>query len=164
MDWTPERISEACAMVDQGISYSTIGRHFGCSKGAVIGKVRREQIRLGLRQTVKQSDTVAKQTKTRREAIPTMAKVGTILPALPTPVKAVARLGKPCGILDVTGCKWPLEDDDRIIGGKAFCNSPKDEGCPYCAEHKAMSVADYSRELIRSTVRSALHLHKKAAA
>lgn len=69
-----------------------------------------------------------------------------------------------CGILDVTGCKWPLEFDPTIVGGHAFCNAETRDGAPYCATHTRESVASYSQKLIKSTIRDAVHVYTRKVA
>ena len=64
-----------------------------------------------------------------------------------------------CGILDVTGCRWPIATDHDIIGGHAFCNHSTGAGKPYCEFHTRESVASYSQKLIRKTIGAALHAY-----
>jgi hypothetical protein len=79
------------------------------------------------------------------------SRVGFILPALPVPVPLS---GPAVGLLDVTGCKWPIHEDASLIGGYAFCNHSKGDGSSYCEYHAREAVADYSRALIRKTIKS----------
>ncbi len=78
------------------------------------------------------------------------------------PERRPRRVSGPCGILDVTGCKWAIGFDQNVIGRQVFCNSPKQDE-RYCELHVKLSAASYSDELISKTVQSALKAHKAAA-
>jgi GcrA cell cycle regulator len=41
MKWTPDRIEELCRLRREGVSVAEIGRRFGISKNAVVGKLDR---------------------------------------------------------------------------------------------------------------------------
>lgn len=180
MDWTPEKIEKMCEWMGAGKTAAYVAREFGCTRNAVIGKYQRERVKRGIippfacesrprpHRTRPILEDVAsgprinaqllRNTTPKRECeptrhIPEVAKVslGFILPALP-----VASRGPAVGILDVTGCRWPVADDPEVIGGKCFCNAEKRDGSAYCHAHARASVAPDSRELIRSTVRFTL--------
>lgn len=66
------------------------------------------------------------------------------------------------GILDVTGCRWPLaEESASVIASKTFCNAPQCNGSAYCETHRKASRAPWSRDLIRSTIRGTMFILKK---
>lgn len=68
-----------------------------------------------------------------------------------------------CGILDVSGCRWPLEvESPEVIGRKLFCNAVQCDGSPYCNEHLAQSVAPYSRDLVRRTIKDTVRTLARA--
>jgi hypothetical protein len=60
--------------------------------------------------------------------------VGFIMPPLP-PLEP--RQGPAVGIIEATGCKWPVAEDASLIGGHECCNGTRVTGSSYCAHHKA---------------------------
>ena len=48
------------------------------------------------------------------------------------------RRAGPCGILDVTGCKWPVRESNKVPT-HLFCNAPRAGQGPYCAAHAAQA-------------------------
>lgn len=128
--WTPERIEQMFDYVARGYSASQIASFFHTTRNAVIGKIQRERIKRGHvpapRGRAMPRVAVAKPAEPAKPA----DGIGFILPTLPA-----ARKGPAIGILDVTGCRWPLEDDPAVIGGRAFCNAPQKPGRSYCPQH-----------------------------
>ena len=49
------------------------------------------------------------------------------------------RSAVPCSILDVTGCKWPVRESNKVPGGHLFCNAVRAGHGPYCASHAAQA-------------------------
>lgn len=181
MKWTEEDIAQVFAMVGAGTSMAVIAKHFGCTRCAVIGLYRRERLKRGTlppvtpRKRVLKAlenaapvgilpeertppaphrDTVEKDGGGRCTPLPTLpaADVGMILPAIAVDVLK----GPAIGILDVTGCRWPVGADEAIIGRHTFCNADCQEGQSYCPEHRRENKAAYSRTLINETIRSAM--------
>ena len=72
------------------------------------------------------------------------------------------KLGRSCGIVDVTGCKWPVGFDAHVAGGHLFCNSELHDS-RYCEFHACESRASYSTELIVKTMKAALGANKRSA-
>ena len=132
--WTHEKIREAMRMHEDGMTFQQIGDHFGITRCAVVGKIHREQRRLGLRHPIKSSGTVEKRQHTKREAIPTLPTVGFILPAVSIRLSS----GHGVSIIEVTGCKWPVKETSDVIGGFAFCNAEKSDH-RYCTTHRAVA-------------------------
>lgn len=181
MKWTEEDIAQVFAMVGAGTSMAVIAKHFGCTRCAVIGLYRRERLKRGTlppvtpRKRVLKAlenaapvgilpeertppaphrDTVEKDGGGRCTPLPTLpaADVGMILPAIAVDVLK----GPAIGILDVTGCRWPVGADEAIIGRHTFCNADCQEGQSYCPEHRRENKAAYSRTFINKTTRSAI--------
>ena len=150
--WTAEKVAEARRMAAEGLSASAIGRALGCSKNAVIGKLHRVKVRAGVKPARKHPGSPyksgsPKRKYTRRPKVEIVA---------PVPAH------RPCGILDVIGCKWAIGFDQSVIGRHVFCNRPRHDD-RYCELHVEKSVASYSGELITKTVKRALEAHKAAA-
>lgn len=189
MQWTEEAIARVVDLAMAGTSMREIGLEFGVSKSAVTGIYYRERRKRGTlppvtprkrvlkalasvtpvcilpeerAHPVPYRDTVQKDGGGRQMPLPTLPTtgVGMILPAISVDVPK----GPGIGILDVTGCRWPTGEDDGVPGGHTFCNCARRDGSSYCAEHSKAHVAEGSRETIRQTIRSSLHLVRKARA
>lgn len=150
--WTEEEDQIITKMVYGGKSMAQIAAMLpGRSRNAVIGRYRRireargeptsSTPRRAILETVSDDadrispqllrNTTPKRVCEPRRAMPKVAKVGVgfLLPALP------ARSSSPAvGILDVTGCRWPVGEDVSVAGRHTFCNSETD-GSSYCAHH-----------------------------
>ena len=184
MDWTAEEIGQVFALAEAKNSMSAIAKQIGRSRSAVIGVYYRERQKRGTlppvtprkrilvpetrRDPNPYRDTVDKGGGGRVMPMPTLPEegLGFVLPPMdPAPEPAPAPVtGAPVGILDVTGCRWPVGEDAAVPGRHTFCNGPQRDGSSYCAEHSKARVAEGSRETIRQTVRSALYLTRKARA
>ena len=81
--------------------------------------------------------------------------------ASPAPKPVVGRgirrvaAGTPCGILQLSGCRFPVGESESVIGRHLFCNAPLEEGHSYCEHHAVVVVNPDSRALIRRTMRAA---------
>jgi len=178
MDWTAEEIGQVFALAEAKNSMSVIAKQLGRSRSAVIGVYYRERQKRGtlppvaprkrVLQALEGTTPVCILPEERahpvpyRMPLPTLPTtgVGMILPAISMDVPK----GPGIGILDVTGCRWPVGEDAAVPGRHTFCNGPQRDGSSYCAEHSKARVAEGSRETIRQTIRSSLHLVRKARA
>lgn len=154
--WTKEHDEIIVKMVIDGHTMAEIACKFpGRSRNAVIGRYRRireakgvstnstgaVRVRRSFLETVSNDadrispqllrNTTPKRACEPKRAMPKVAKVGVgfLLPSLPE----LSR-GPAVGILEVTGCKWPVGEDANVAGRHTFCNSETD-GSPYCAHH-----------------------------
>lgn len=151
--WTEEKIAEMHRLAKEGLPAPVIGRKLGCSKNAVIGKLHRVKIRIGLKPERKHPESPYKSGAPKRKYT-RRPKLEIVAPA--------ADAAGPCGILDVTGCKWAVGFDKSVPGGHLFCNSEKHDE-RYCEFHVKQSRASYSDELIKKTVKGALEANRVAA-
>jgi hypothetical protein len=148
--WTAEKTEQLFSLLEQGKSAREIGIIFGMGRMAILGKAHREKIKRGHipepRKRILEGlgserispelfrHTAPKRVYTfRSQPKPSTEGVGFILPAAPAPAP---QAGPAVGLLDVTGCKWPVAEDPSLIGGKAFCNHAKADGSSYCPHHK----------------------------
>jgi hypothetical protein len=152
--WTEEKTQQLASLLAQGRAYREIAEIFGTTRNAIIGKVQREKVKRG------HSPEPRKTVFSRPRPAPATARAGFIMPAIPAPEP---KRGPAVGLLDVTGCKWPVAKDASLIGGHAFCNHPKADGKPYCPYHVQESIAPYSAELKRRTFKSMQFILKRAA-
>jgi hypothetical protein len=51
-------------------------------------------------------------------------------------VRTSVAFGEPCGILEVTGCRWPV----TAVAPHLFCYARRVWGCSYCDTHEALST------------------------
>jgi hypothetical protein len=160
--WTAEKTEQLFSLLAQGKSAREIGAIFGMGRMAILGKAHREKIKRGyVPEPKKRVLNGEKRAYTFRAAPkPSTEGVGFIMPAIPAPAP---QRGPAVGLLDVTGCKWPVAEDASLIGGQAFCNYTKADGEPYCPYHVQASIAPYSAELKRRTVKSLHFVLKRAA-
>jgi hypothetical protein len=150
--WTSARIDQLMAMVVEGKTFPEIAHALGTTRNAALGKYHRIKVRRGYvpkpRKPVLEGmgtaprafdrDTVQKRQYNPSRKLPDVSKqgIGFLLPAIPAPAP---QTGPAVGLLDVTGCKWPVAEDASLIGGKAFCNHDRARGKPYCAHHARMA-------------------------
>jgi len=166
--WTDEQGERAIEMYYANASMREIAAALGCSRNAAIGKIHRLQKarKLCLRGEPGAREPTRIQLGKRMKAMttPTLSEsAGFILPA-PRPKPQKPCEGRLASIVEVTGCRWPTGEDDGVPGGHTFCNCARRDGSSYCAEHSKARVAKGSRETIRQTIRSSLHLVRKARA
>jgi GcrA cell cycle regulator len=147
-DWTDAVTARLRDLWIDGKSSGEIAKVLGVSRNAVIGKVHRLNL-----QNVSRRGRISRPRApvVRVEpAPPYLPKPrGTFIMRVdwkaskpPTPIAVVpvikvtrAKTGKPCGILDVSGCRWPVGVNGGVIGGHVFCNDHRDVTKPYCDDH-----------------------------
>jgi GcrA cell cycle regulator len=174
--WTDERIAEMKRLLQGGLSCGRVAAILGCSRNAVIGKVHRIEYASGTRM-VRNLGVTAGPRKRVVGAVPPRArpqpgladgngstekrpkkiKLPRRAPPLPAGISAAGikpvRLGKPCGILQASGCRWAIGSDPKVIGTHVFCNAPVEEGRSYCDAHARQNAAPYSADLIKRTLK-----------
>lgn len=170
-NWTPEALARLFDLRASGLSFDKIGPMMGMSKNAALGMHRRQCEKRGILPPVNRRKRVLEAIEEGRSRIAPELKrdtipkrkyttgadrirvskegIGFILPSI---APAIQQKGPAIGILDVTGCRWPLEDDPAVIGGRAFCNAPQKEGRSYCAHHCREAR---STEAVKTWVRAA---------
>ena len=175
--WTDERIAEMKRLLQGGLSCSAVAARLGVSRNAIIGKVHRIEHATGekwlrrigtstrLRKQVLDGAASGKRSEPRLAVAPAPAEQQKKkpqlpprrAPALPTGIEVLgvkpARLGKPCGILQASGCRWAIGYDPKVIGGHVFCNEATPDGHSYCEAHARANVAPYSADLINRTIK-----------
>lgn len=158
--WTDEITDRAIAMWNAGKSGSLIAAELMAATGhhltrsGVISRIHRKGIAMGARPKRPSDDTT-------RKRIPSACKKPSIVPVPETtapaavprqttkraprpaplcdkflPILTLADNTKPCGIVDVTGCRWPVGYDESVPGRHLFCNHEQQEFSPYCAAHR----------------------------
>ena len=180
--WTDADIERMLDLEREGKSCSYIAVELGRTRNAIVGTLHREKVKRGLKtyfpsdvtnQSMKlngspekkiapelERNTTPKRKYTRRVPAPSLSSKGVSV-ILPAP-KTTLKKGKMVGILDVNGCRWPLDPVPGLTGTHAFCDAETATGRSYCAEHLALNKAPYSRDLIRSTMRQVVFTLKKA--
>lgn len=141
--WTDERISELKRLWGEGKTSGQIAALWGVTRNTICGKVNRicgKHVA-----PAKPKAAAAPKQKPRPTVAPVHLRLEDVRD-IPEPIVAAPQRlpALPAvGILDVTGCKWPLHVDRSIIGGHAFCNAAKDERGPYCHFHMTNAGEKY---------------------
>lgn len=149
--WTPERDAVLRKMVAEGHSGTKIGAHMGVSRNAVIGRVHRLGLRLGLNKGKRRPTTMRPTSKTLpkpKNFVRSPAKRDVALDeaaalrrlafqmeaALPPVIEEAAPvpLMVPLVELENSACHWPYGDPKREDFG--YCGHPKARGS-YCEYH-----------------------------
>ena len=155
-EWTEAVMDQLVALVLEGKkSFSQIGAELGCGKNAAIGKWHRIRDRRGIVRLVPVKPTGTRKTARARPETAKTVIGGAMLRPVKQPAPAPV-YGNVCGILEVTGCRWPVGHNRDVPGGHMFCNHSTESGESYCAPHASESAAPYSNDLIRRTVKSTL--------
>jgi hypothetical protein len=165
MMWTPELIDELLRQYRAGTSAAVTAKQFGTTRNAVLGKIHRELIKRGERvETQVKSDTVAKRKYTRSEAMLTLPDRAESVSVYVAPKPVAPDLGQLASIVDVTGCKWPVQDDLAFVGGIAFCNHEAADGSSYCPWHRERATLKVKPKPVLSLGPIGLRFEKRRAA
>lgn len=175
--WTDERIAAMKRLLQGGLSCSGVAAMLGVSRNAIIGKVHRIEHATGEKwirrigtstgpRNLVRGAAPRKRPEPRLSVAPAARPVERQkkpqqpprrAPALPAGISATGikrvRLGKPCGILQASGCRWAIGSDPKVIGTHVFCNAAVEEGRSYCDAHARQSAAPYSADLIKRTLK-----------
>lgn len=141
--WTEDETARLMDLFRAGHSFTQIGRILDRPRNSCIGRYHRHMVKMGhvpIKRTPDDNKPeLMRNTTPKRQYRPSVpapelpkAGVGFVMPMLAI---VPAQKGPAIGILDVTGCRWPLEDDPAVIGGRSFCNAPQKSGRSYCAAH-----------------------------
>lgn len=161
--WTDEETERMLGMVKEGKTFREIGVELGRNRLSCLGRYHRMMIKQGHVPEPRKWVPGAREPAASR--VPSLAASkpendpGFIFPAIPAP----ARQSKAVGLLDVTGCKWPMEEDASLIGGYAMCNHTKKDGKPYCAYHCRVAYDGTARPVPKSLGAFGLRFAKAAA-
>jgi hypothetical protein len=154
---TEGRIEALKAAWHLGISMSGLARRLGTTRSGISGMYNRHRDKLPDHPLNRQTESLAKAAEARRQRLPVRTKqpkpmkhprVGSKLmprPTRPTEPRALPVVagpqgpGVPLDKLAPYQCKWAINEAER---GEQhlFCRAPAPDG-PYCAHHKARSVA-----------------------
>lgn len=131
--WTMEKIDRLFVMVREGYSFSLIGAEIGCTRNAAIGKYNRTRVARGVH-TRKPRPKIVSTESAPRPHKPAVA------PQVALPVLRVVEAPRPprgigVSIVEVSGCRYAVEDNPSLVGGMSFCNDPVEKGGSYCAAH-----------------------------
>jgi hypothetical protein len=124
--WTPEKVEQLKALMDEGLTFAQIGAAIGMGRCACIGKAHR----LGLRRGEE-----AKHPPGPRGPRPYRYKP-TPPPPVSIPAPTPSAGGGPVLIheLEPHHCRWP-EGDPREIDTFRYCGAPALLPGPYCRDH-----------------------------
>lgn len=163
MIWTQPQIDELLALYRQGLTSYQMAAHFKVTRSAICGRIHRERVRLGEIEVKPRIRNRKPQRRKQMLTLPSSAvEFGVSAYIRNTPDRPCE--GRLASIVDVTGCRWPVRDDESYVGGVAFCNHATD-GKTYCPYHHQESIASYSKALIKKTISNTLYtLTKREAA
>ena len=132
--WTEAETNRLFELAKEGHSFRVIAGEIGRSRNSCIGHYHREASRRGhvIRQKVLKRDVPKESPK------PSLALAANVIRLRPLP-PAPVRLGPAVGVLDVTGCRWPMAENSEVIGGWEFCDHPRDGQLVYCKHHAAVA-------------------------
>lgn len=141
VEWNDELVNKLFAMAAEGHSFSVIGAAIGCSRNACIGKYNRVRVARGIHTRKPRPKIIGS-----RKLAPSLPKnAPQVAPrvALPPLRVAVYRFPPPrpsqgVGILDVTGCRFAVADDESLVGRVAFCNEAIAGHGSYCSYHASI--------------------------
>lgn len=180
MSWTQDRIDTLLKLAPTH-SMSQIAKILGngITRSACIGKIHRIEKATG-KKTVRTRIVMPKrEPKPHSQKVFIAPRARRIGPSLPgdtsgfamvkmrlkarPKLEAKPKLGTQCGVLHLTGCKWPTGFDEKVPGGHLFCNDAMFDD-RYCEHHAAMGGASYSDELIQKTTKDAIRADRRRAA
>ena len=149
MNWTPQIIDEMQRLLNAGLSTSQVAAALGTTKNAIIGKSRRERVKLGLITETPRKPRV----RTRRDRMLTLPSRAASVSAYITPPAPMPDEGQLASIVDVTGCRWEVTGSVEPSEYR-FCNHEQSGTSAYCEYHRRESIAPYSAKLIHKTMRA----------
>lgn len=172
--WTESETARLLEMVKAGYSFPEIARTLGRPRNSCLGRYHRHLVKNGhipnprKRVLEGMAPELIRNTTPKRVYRPKIPPpqvpatgVGFMLPALPATTR---QKGQSTGILDVTGCKWPLAEDASVTGGFAFCDaSRRDAACPYCEHHAGIAYSERPKPIRKSIGAFGLRFGRAAA-
>lgn len=142
MIWKDEDVQQMLKLLGEGLSATVVGRRFGVTRNAIIGKLNRLKIKVGDLTGFNTNRIIARAEARKLHRVrPRLALYDGWKPARKSNVvtfkpkpKPVVNLDHKCTIVQLThsSCRWPLwgdADTDRF-----YCGAPI-EGKTYCAGH-----------------------------
>ena len=185
-EWNPDQIATCIKMHLAGDTASTIGRHLGITRNAVIGKLSRlkaagacpqlsDEMLLFKKRTQKITNaSIAKHKKpitvkrSRPSELPTVKAVRAALQkATPpklvlvhaAPPEPVGDHAAPLRYMRRNGCRYITEDFTHGSGDEALmCGDQQVEGSAFCAHHKALTLSPVTETIRRSRWRATVRV------
>jgi GcrA cell cycle regulator len=161
MIWKDEDVQQMLKLLGEGLSATVVGRRFGVTRNAIIGKLNRLKIKVGdLTGFNTRRITARAEARKNHRVRPRLAlydgwrpaRKGNVVTFKPKP-KPVINLDHKCTIIGLNSktCRWPLwadADNDRF-----YCGAPI-EGLTYCPAHSSAAGRKYdpSRPLVTNSV------------
>ncbi|MFN9110544.1 MAG: GcrA family cell cycle regulator [Bacteroidota bacterium] len=147
MEWTEELVAELRQLKASGLTQNAIARKLNTTPNVIAGKLFRLRERDGIKSTPR--GPLNKPRAAAERQMPSMPKIPE---AKSEPVKVLkydgelitVGTGKPCTLVDLVGCKWPVGEVKGHFGRHIFCNQPRSRHLPYC-EHHTKQAGDIYR-------------------
>lgn len=131
--WSMDERDHVAELLKSGLSMGTIAKQLGLTRNMVVGRVYRDGSLHGFAARV-----ALKPARTReRKPVLILAKV---MPPKPVPKPPDTSAARPLIELTAGQCKWPVVQDDNVVGRHLFCALAVVELTrPYCAYHARRS-------------------------
>jgi GcrA cell cycle regulator len=131
LEWVADRIERLKALWNLGLSASQIGKEFGVSRNAVIGKIHRLQGYKPVRPKA--------QAKPPKAAPKWQPRPAPLVEPIAPAVAEVPSLDLTLGELTAAVCHYPHGNAAPFT----FCGQPTAAGSPYCTSHRRMTLQRY---------------------
>lgn len=153
--WTPEADADIIRLWGDGKITREIAEFIGTTRNAILGRLHRLRINgadIHPRVPARRNSLADKEPKQRCRATGVATNKKSPSVAFPESAKRIAKIprvlpkpktiptGNLCSIVDLTGCKYPVSEGEKIIGKYLFCNAEKRHEVPYCEHHAAVVV------------------------
>lgn len=155
VSWTPSMDAEIIRLWNAGKITREIAAVIpGTTRNAILGRLHRLRINganIEPRVPSRRNFLAGKSPKPRVRATTLPAKGKSPSVAFPESGKRIAKIprvlpkpktiptGKLCSIVDLTGCKYPVSEGEKVVGKYLFCNAEKADSVPYCDHHLAVT-------------------------
>jgi GcrA cell cycle regulator len=131
-NWLTERVNELKALWASGLTATQVGKRLGVSRGAVLGKLHRENG--AVRAPLPKSQRPKRKPPTRKVVQyepPKLSLEPIELVNLPPDESPFA-----CSIIELTAksCRWPLDNHPTVDVPMRYCGAPMTSGS-YCSRH-----------------------------
>jgi hypothetical protein len=127
--WSQEQEQVVVAMLADGLSASVIAARFDLTRNAVIGRIARNpELHKFVRRTPGKQ-TATPPPKKSREKFTVIIRE--------TRARSTVPPMRPMPLIDTGSrfCKWPIEDNEAVLGGILCCGRLVSFGAVYCGPH-----------------------------
>ena len=135
-EWSDARIADLACLVAEGLTSGEIARKMGITRGAVMGKIRRQGIRLATEPT--RGVRAAPPKPIAKPDVKKKITGDNFFPPGPPPLSMRLGAGPAILALRINDCRWPSGDPSGE--DFHFCCKPSRLNEPYCLEHATLAA------------------------